>query len=318
MLTEHPKKEYTKYGKRIDMRSAKAITCGIDIGSSSSQAVILVDGELFAHSNLQQGANDSGLPWNVLNAAMQDTGMAIKHINYIVRTGNCQSYLTNRFVNEISCHVRGAIHSLGRLSTVLIMGGENCVAIRCDETGRILKFQANACPPAYCRNNPCGGCGAAQGKGIEAVADLLGVAIEEVGTYAISVDHEQLKKRLKLSSVAEMSDRPIPTIVNSVCHILAKSQATGLLNDGWTREEVLAAYCASIARQAALLVKRIGIQKEIAVTGGVARNIGVIKELENELSVDVSIPQPNPQLTGALGAALFAMDFMKHTHVVIK
>jgi activator of 2-hydroxyglutaryl-CoA dehydratase len=146
----------------------------------------------------------------------------------------------------------------------------------------------------------------------------LGIPIDEVGPLSLSVDDEQLQERLALAlgevqgSLEEGGVLPLYATLSAVCDVLAKSQAMGLLRNGWSKAEILAAYCAGIAHQAALLVKRIGITGELTITGGVVKNIGVVRRLEKELGIDVAIPNLDPQLTGALGAALFAVDLLEN------
>jgi predicted CoA-substrate-specific enzyme activase len=155
------------------------------------------------------------------------------------------------------------------------MGGQDCKVIRCDEKGKVVSFLMND------------KCAAGTGRGIEVFADLLGVPVGEVGRRSLEVDEE-------------------PEPVSNTCVVFAKSEAMGLLRSGWTIERVLAAYCSAMARRIVSLLKRIGMEEHFAVTGGIAKNTGVVTRLENELGVKALKPKHDTQLAGAIGAALFA------------
>ena len=325
-------REYAWHASDKNWQQADVVTAGIDVGSTTSQAVIITNGDIIAYSTLWNGADDSDSARQALDAALDVTGIKRNDINYIVGTG-CGATnipMAERSVSEIACHTRGASHAIGpSLRTVLAMGGRDCVVIHCKETGSVASFLANACPPAYCRENLCNACGAAQGRGIEAVADVLAIPIEEVGAMSLGVDEEVLEERLSVpfdkrenihdemleeigeEILAQGGASPLSGALGVVCAVLAKSQASGLLRNGWSKAEILAAYCAALAHQAALLVKRIGVQEEFVITGGVARNIGVVKRLEKELGIKAVVTPPDPQIAAALGAALYAADFLR-------
>jgi predicted CoA-substrate-specific enzyme activase len=181
-----------------------------------------------------------------------------------------------RAITEISCHARGANFIYGpTIRTVLDMGGQDCKAIHCDEKGNVTSFLMND------------KCAAGTGRGIEVFADVLGVSINEVGELSLQVEEE-------------------PPPVSSTCVVFAKSEAIGLLHKGWSREKVLAAYLSAMAHRIVSLLERLGMEKEFGITGGIAKNKGVVTRLEKELGVTALIPNYDPQIAGALGAALFA------------
>ena len=322
-------KEYAWHASDRNWQQADVVTAGIDVGSTTSQAVIMTDGEIIAYSTLWDGADDPNSARQALDAALDGTGMKRNDIHYIVGTGCGVTNIpmAERSVSEIACHAKGANHGIGSSPrTVLAMGGRDCVVIDCKETGGVASFLTNACPPAYCRENLCNACGAAQGRGIEAVAEGLAIPIEEVGAMSLSVDEEVLVERLSVpfderekirdemleeigaEILAQGGASPLSGALGVVCAVLAKTQAAGLLRNGWSKAEILAAYCAALAHQAALLVKRMGVQEELVITGGVARNIGVVKRLERELGIKAVVMRPDPQIAAALGAALYARD----------
>jgi bzd-type benzoyl-CoA reductase Q subunit len=278
------KKEYWRwtetkwFSKDIDWRSGNIITAGVDVGSVSTQAVIMVDGKLFAYSNMRTGASSPDSANNAMNWALEDTGMSLKDIQYVVGTGygRVNVPFAHRAITEIACHARGANFMYGSsVRTVLDMGGQDCKAIRCDEKGKVTAFLMND------------KCAAGTGRGMEVFADLLNVPITEVGRMSLEVEIE-------------------PPPVSSTCVVFAKSEALGLLREGWPKGKVLAAYCSAMAHRVYTLLERIGVEKDFAITGGIAKNIGVVMRLEKELGLKALIPKYDTQLAGGIGAALFA------------
>jgi activator of 2-hydroxyglutaryl-CoA dehydratase len=338
MGTEHFSwREHRWHAANKDWRRAKVITAGVDVGSSASKAVVLADGELLAYSILWSGVDNPDSARKALEAALNGMGMSPKNIHYIVGTGCGEADVSEakRTVSEIACHAKGADYCFGDSQrTVLALGGRGCVIIHCNQEGKVTAFLTNASEPGYCRENPCNACGAAQGRGMEVVADYLGVSIQDIGAISLKATDKQLKERLALpldkrarvqDKILEEMDKepvtgghlldggspPLGGALSVVCDVLAKSQTQALLRNGWSKEEVLAIYSAAFAHQAAMLVKRIGIVGDFAVTGGVAKNVGVVRRLEKELGVKSVTLKPDPQLSAALGAAVFANDFVK-------
>ncbi|RLB28508.1 MAG: benzoyl-CoA reductase, bzd-type, subunit Q, partial [Deltaproteobacteria bacterium] len=158
--------------------------------------------------------------------------------------------------------------------TVLDVGGQDIKAIQCDEKGRVTNFLMND------------KCAAGTGRGMEVFADLLGIPIDEVGERSFHVKEE-------------------PPAVSSTCVVYAKSEATGLLRKGWRTEEVLAAYCRAMAERIYSLVERIGVKPEFAITGGLAKNSGVIERLMPMIGLKPMKTKWDTQIAGAVGAALF-------------
>jgi len=257
----------------------KVITSGVDVGSVSSQAVILADGELYAYSNMRTGSDSPNSSMNAIKWAMEKTGLKLDDIAYTIGTGygRVNVPFSQRAITEIACHARGGNFMYGpTVRTILDMGGQDCKAIHCDERGKVTNFLMND------------KCAAGTGRGMEVFADLLGVSINDVGDLSLDIDEE-------------------PPPVSSTCVVYAKTEATGLLREGWPKNKVLASYCSAMAHRIITLLERIGIEKDFAITGGIAKNRGVVTRLEKE--VDIKIMEKSkydPQIAGALGAALFA------------
>lgn len=266
----------------IDWRKGQTITCGIDVGSVSSQAVILVDDKIYAFCNTRTGSNSPDSARKALGISLKDTEMKEEDIQYIVGTGygRVNIPMAKKAVTEIACHARGANYMGGpTVKTILDMGGQDLKGIHCDEKGKVTQFLMND------------KCAAGTGRGMEVMAELLQVPIVDVGKMSLDVKEE-------------------PEPVSSTCVIFAKSEAIGLLRSSWTKNMVLAAYCSAMAHRVVGLLERIGIEKEFVITGGIAKNIGVVSRIEKELKLKVKPLSPDPQIAGGLGAALFARDLL--------
>ncbi|OGU40412.1 MAG: benzoyl-CoA reductase, bzd-type, subunit Q [Ignavibacteria bacterium GWB2_35_12] len=271
-------KEYNWKSEKIDWKGGSIITAGVDVGSVSSQALILVDGEMYAYSSMRTGSDSPQSAVNAMNWALDGSGMKLENINYVVGTGygRVNVPFANKTITEIACHARGANMMYGgSVRTILDMGGQDCKAIRCDEKGKVSNFLMND------------KCAAGTGRGMEVFADLLSVPIEEVGDLSFNVAEE-------------------PEPVSSTCVVFAKTEATGLLREGWPKNKVIAAYCSAMAHRVVTLLERIGVEKDFVITGGIAKNIGVVNRLQKELGIEILKTEYDAQIAGALGAALFA------------
>ncbi len=267
----------------IDWKTGKIITAGIDVGSVSSQAVIMVDGEIFAYSNSRTGSDSPQSARKALDFALEGTDMPEDRLDYCIGTGygRVNVPMADRSITEIACHARGANYIYGpEVRTVLDVGGQDCKAIRCDEKGKVINFLMND------------KCAAGTGRGMEVFADLLSVPITEVGERSFQVDEE-------------------PPPVSSTCVVYAKTEATGLLRKGWKVNEVLAAYCSAMALRISELLEKIEIEKEFAVTGGLAKNRGVIERLMKVLNIEPMTTKWDTQIAGAVGAALFGQALVQ-------
>ncbi len=261
----------------LEWRDGKFVTAGIDVGSVSSQAVVMVDGEIFAYGNMRTGSDSPDSARNALNFALEVTDMPEDRVDYCIGTGygRVNVPMADRSITEIACHARGANFIYGpEVRTVLDVGGQDIKAIQCDDKGKVTNFLMND------------KCAAGTGRGMEVFADLLGIPITEVGDRSFQVKEE-------------------PAAVSSTCVVYAKSEATGLLRKGWSTEEVLAAYCRAMAERIYSLVERIGVRPEFAITGGMAKNRGVIDRLMPMIGLKPAKTKWDTQIAGAAGAALF-------------
>jgi benzoyl-CoA reductase subunit A len=287
--TAGEKKEYWRWQENCwidetkDWRAAKIITAGIDVGSVSSQAVICVDGELYGFNSMRTGNNSPDSAKNAISGVLEKSGMKLEDVHYVVGTGygRVNVPFAHKAITEIACHARGANYMGGNaVRTILDMGGQDCKAIHCDEKGKVTNFLMND------------KCAAGTGRGMEVISDLMQIPIAELGARSFDVDEE-------------------PNAVSSVCVVFAKSEALGLLKAGYSKNKVVAAYCQAMAERVVSLLERIGVEKEFFITGGIAKNPGVVKRIEKLLGIQAVQTQYDSQIAGALGAALFGYTLMQ-------
>jgi benzoyl-CoA reductase subunit A len=283
------KKEFWRWQENVwidetkDWKSAKIITCGIDVGSVSSQAVLVIDGELYGFNSMRTGNNSPDSATNALQGVMDKCGMKLEDIHYVVGTGygRVNVPFAHKAITEIACHARGANYMGGNgVRTILDMGGQDCKAIHCDEKGKVTNFLMND------------KCAAGTGRGMEVISDLMQIPIAELGPRSFDVDVE-------------------PEAVSSVCVVFAKSEALGLLKAGYTKNKVIAAYCQAMAERVVSLLERIGVEEGFFITGGIAKNPGVVKRIEKLLGIKAMDTKVDSQIAGALGAALFGYTLMQ-------
>jgi bzd-type benzoyl-CoA reductase Q subunit len=279
----------------IDWKKAEVITAGVDVGSVSTQAVVMVDAELFAYGNTRTGSDSPNSAWNGVNFALAKSDLKVDHIDYTIGTGygRVNVPMAQQAITEISCHARGANFMYGpEVRTVMDMGGQDCKAINTDERGKVLNFIMND------------KCAAGTGRGMEVFADLIRVPVWEIGPRSFNISKE-------------------PPMISSTCVVFAKTEVIGLLEAGTPENEIMAAYCSAMAHRIMELLNRLGVKEKFVITGGIAKNEGVVRRLEKELKIktaeqvwfnkeyrDKNIPF-DTQIAGAIGAALFGNTLLK-------
>jgi benzoyl-CoA reductase subunit A len=232
---------------------------------------------------MRTGNNSPDSATNALQGVMDKCGMKLEDIHYVVGTGygRVNVPFAHKAITEIACHARGANYMGGNgVRTILDMGGQDCKAIHCDEKGKVTNFLMND------------KCAAGTGRGMEVISDLMQIPIAELGPRSFDVDVE-------------------PEAVSSVCVVFAKSEALGLLKAGYTKNKVIAAYCQAMAERVVSLLERIGVEEGFFITGGIAKNPGVVKRIEKLLGIKAMDTKVDSQIAGALGAALFGYTLMQ-------
>jgi predicted CoA-substrate-specific enzyme activase len=255
-----------------------AYVLGIDFGSTTGKAVILdQSGTVRAAQVSQRGAvSDEGVK-AALAAALQEAGIALGEISRTVATGYGRRMLdiADRTITEITCHARGAVHMVPAARLVIDIGGQDSKVIAIDPNGLVAQFAMND------------RCAAGTGKFLETLARAVNVGIDEMGPLAL-----EAKKNLTVSSM---------------CATFAETEVIALLAEGASKVEVLGGVHAAMAKRTIGLVARVGKREPVVMTGGVARNPAAVHHIEDALGTKLILPE-GPQIAGALGAALFALD----------
>ena len=251
------------------------ITVGIDVGSITAKAAAIRDGEVVADKLILTGHNARRAGANVFEAITEALRIDAAAITKIVSTGYGRSSVTfaDKTVTEITCHAAGAHFLNPAVRSVIDIGGQDSKAIAVDETGGVNDFVMND------------KCAAGTGRFLEVMANALEVDFDRFGQFSLKADK--------------------PSKISSLCTVFAESEVISLISNGEKRENIIAGIHESIAARVATMAKRTGLTIPIMMTGGVAKNIGVVKALERKIGRQIEV-SPRSQLTGAIGAALLA------------
>lgn len=251
---------------------------GIDVGSTQAKAVLIDSARaIVARALIDTGANVKRAGQRALDAVLEAGGTLRESVGFVVGTGYGRYKIEagNAQVTEISCHARGAQFLFPATRTVIDMGGQDTKAIRLGAEGDVLDF---------CMNDKCA---AGTGRFLAGAAEVLGLSLNEIGE--ISLRGTQ------------------PIRLTSVCTVFVESDILGYVAQRKKIEDILAGVHQAIAARTIGLVRRVGMEPEITFTGGVTRNIGMVRALEQKLGVSLNV-SPEAHFMGALGAALFALD----------
>lgn len=248
---------------------------GIDIGSTSGEALILDGDRIVAWSIVDTGYNSRRAAEFALDEALAQTDLSRDQLDPIVATGYGRVAVdfAHSQVTEISCYARGIHHLFPEVQTVIDIGGQDSKVVAVGPSGRPLDFAMND------------KCAAGTGRFLEVMARALQLDLEELGPCA-----------LRARRAAEIS---------STCTVFAESEVITLVAEGVAREEIVAGLCRAIARRVGAMARRVGVEPPVAFAGGVAKNTGVVRALEEVLGEQLIVPE-EPQIVGALGAALVA------------
>lgn len=256
------------------------IVAGCDVGSLTAKAVIMDDAGILgsAMAPVKRSPDESARA--VLDAALDDAGAPQKDIAWCVGTGYGRKNISfvSSVESEIACHARGAVWQAPTARTVVDIGGQDCKAIKIDAAGAVTRFIYND------------KCASGTGRFLEIIADALEIKLEDLGDISL-----QSKNKITLSNQ---------------CVVFAETEIISLVNDGADIPDIIRALHSAVANRAAALAKSIAIERDVVMTGGVARNAGMFEALKNALGADLMRVE-HPQLNGAIGAALMAMDAVR-------
>jgi predicted CoA-substrate-specific enzyme activase len=253
------------------------IVAGIDIGSRAAKGVIMKDNSILSSVILDTGPESVKTSYAVAEELLKKAGITMDDIQYVVATGYGRVLVpfAQENISEISCHARGINWYFPSVRTILDMGGQDCKAINCNESGQVTNFVMN---------DKCAG---GTGRFLEMIAEVLTIPLEKIGEVSLT------------------STETIP--FNTICAVFAKTDAIKYLRKGTAKSDILAGLHDAIATRCLNLLKRISIEAEFTITGGISKNSGMVEKIKEKVGLSPLLCE-DPQLVGALGAALFAAE----------
>ena len=258
-----------------------AYVMGVDFGSTTGKTVILDGaGRQVAACVAQQGSVSSASVQESIAGALAAAGIGQRDIACTVSTGYGRRLLdvADRSLTEITCHARGAVCLYPDARLVVDIGGQDSKVISIDDAGLVGQFAMND------------RCAAGTGKFFEVLARAMELPLEQLGPVAMQAS--------------------VPVVISSMCATFAETEVISLLAEGKTKPDILHGVHTAVAKRTAGLVAQVGKARPAVLTGGVAKNAAAVRHLEAELGLTLLIPD-DPQVVGALGAALFALDEMR-------
>ncbi len=256
------------------------IGAGIDIGSTACKAVILEEGRVAGFAIGPATTNPAKTARDIFLQALENAGLGEDRVNYVVGTGYGRALVpfANENVSELTCHGRGAAFINPNARTVLDIGGQDTKAIRIDSEGFLEDYAMND------------KCAAGTGRFLEAMARTMGLELGEMD---------------RLSAQAERA-----AVITSMCSVFAESEVINLINDGVAAAEIVKGLHLSMAGRVASLARRVGVEPDVMVTGGVAKSRSVVSALAEKTAAELWTFPDNvdPQIIGALGAAVIAAE----------
>jgi predicted CoA-substrate-specific enzyme activase len=254
-----------------------SFTAGIDIGSITAKAAVLRDGRFLGSRVIFTGYNAEAAGSRVFEELLGELGLDRAEVVRIVATGYGRKSvaIADKAVTEIMCHAAGARYLDPSVRSLIDIGGQDSKAVVMDESGRVTNFAMND------------KCAAGTGRFLEVMARALEADLDEFGMLSLKAEQ--------------------PAKISSLCTVFAESEVISLIAKGEIRENIIAGIHEAIASRVSAMASRIGLTAPVMMTGGVARNSGVVRALEKAIGVPVVV-SPHAQVNGAIGAACLARE----------
>jgi predicted CoA-substrate-specific enzyme activase len=255
------------------------IVAGCDVGSATGKALIMRDGAIVSFTIIPSTTRPERTAQMAMDEALSKAGLtSLEELDYVVGTGygRVRVPFANENISEITCHARGAFWLSPTIRTVIDIGGQDCKVMSIGEGGKVLDFVMND------------KCAAGTGRFLEAMARALGAELQELAALSLQSKN--------------------PATITAQCSVFAESEVISLLNAGAEVIDVAAGIHMSIAGRVNSLVRRVGVIEDVTVTGGCAKNKGLVASLEHRLGVGIKTLPEDPQVVGALGAAVLARE----------
>jgi len=260
------------------------LVAGIDVGAATAKAVIVGDDKILGYAIRPTGHDVKLSTDRVIKEALERAGLStsVKALDYVVSTGYARQSIdfANKTTTEIICHAKGAHFVIPSTRFIIDMGGQDSKAIEVDPEGNVTNFAMND------------KCAAGTGRFLEVMAQVL-----EVNSVA------------KMGPLALQSKEPCR--ISSICTVFAETELVVLRAEGKDRKDLIAGVHKAVASRVVIMASSLTFKPDAVFTGGVAKNVGVKKFLEEEIGMELLVPD-EPQIIGALGAALLAqIEFLK-------
>jgi len=252
---------------------------GVDIGSTMTKIVVMDGaGNICSRIVGPTGPEHRRLANEVLAQALEQANLSFGQIDYVVATGygRVNVPFADRQITELTCHARGVASLFPTVRTAIDIGGQDAKGLKIKD-GKLLDFVMND------------KCAAGTGRFLEVLADTLGLELDDLGGISLE------------------STKKVP--ISSTCTIFAQQEVIARISEGLPLEDIVAGLHNALAGRVARMVQRLRVEPDVVLTGGVAKNIGVVRAMEENLGYKILVP-PDPLLTGAIGAAILGKELV--------
>ncbi|MBW2138831.1 MAG: hypothetical protein JRH06_14940 [Deltaproteobacteria bacterium] len=251
------------------------VSIGIDVGSQYVKAMIWDGNEVISKASIQGGKESSSTGKEALEKILKEAGLSRDQVGHIAATGVGKDYIeeTDITATDIKCGVLGSIHLFSSARTIIDIGAEGCHVINCNKEGKVIRSVFND------------KCASGTGIFLDTIAEVLKVSVEELGELS-SHSKEQIEMNLS-------------------CAVFAESEVVSFIHKGINKADIIWAVHDAIAKRTISLMERVGIEDDIVLIGGVAKNKGMVEAIKQRVGRPIKVPE-DPEYVNALGAAIFA------------
>lgn len=249
---------------------------GCDVGSLSAKAVIIKDDEIIATEVIFSRPDPGETARTVMDKALTNAGLSLNDINYCIGTGYGRNSISfaHGVESEITCHGKGAQWLMPGVRMVIDIGGQDAKAIRLNDNGKVVRFAYND------------RCASGTGRFLEVMAAAMGIRLEDMGMISAQGKN--------------------PVAISNQCVVFAETEIISLVNAGKDLPDIVSGLHKALAHRVASLAHGVELDSELTMTGGVAKNRGMFLALQEALGVHITPVEADPQIIGALGAAILA------------
>lgn len=253
------------------------ITAGVDCGAKNTKVVVMKDGVIVGKASVLSGFDQQASAEEAYNLALQQAGLSRSDVQHVTATGMGKHEVTfaNDTITDVGAASKGANYFFPSCRTVIDVGAEEGRALKCDAQGRLIDFAVNE------------RCAAGAGSFTESMARALELKLEDMGPLSLQ------------------ATRKVP--MNSQCAVFSESEVVSLVHAKTPKADIARAVHDAISSRITSMARRVGLEKDVCLIGGVANNVGFVKSLTDDLQMEVLIPA-DPAMVGAVGAALAAAE----------